>query len=179
MNSETWTWVCTNWKRSVYIYTHICWYIVLKSWKKLENLQCRFNYIYNWCTNLRMSLNSDKTKIVDFRNKRQCQTKSVFTFGAINLYIVSQYRYIGLVLNEFIDLGITANILSDSAGYALGTMIAKTINPEVLGFKMHQKLFNTGGLAKMLRFWCSRTLPALLVFKREQLGIISVSTNII
>ena len=46
-------------------------------------------------------------------------------YGETSLDIVSQYKYIGLVLNEFLDLGLTANILSDSTGRALGAMIAK------------------------------------------------------
>ena len=111
-----------------------------------ENLQCMLNYLYNWCTNWRMSLNCDKTKIVHFRNKRQCRTSFIFMYGETNLDIVSQSKYLGLVLNEFFDLGITANILSDSAGRALGAIIAKTKNLKDLGFKTYQKLFNTGFL---------------------------------
>ena len=109
-----------------------------------ENLQCMLNYLYNWCTNWRMSLNCDKTTIVHFRNKRQCRTLFIFMYGETNLDIVSQYKYLGLVLNEFLDLGITANILSDSAERALGAIIAKTKNLKVLEFKTYQKLFNTG-----------------------------------
>ena len=91
-----------------------------------ENLQCMLNYLYNWCTNWRMSLNCDRTKIVHFRNKRQCRTSFIFMYGETNLDIVSQYKYLGLELNEFLDLGITANIFSDSAGRALDAIIAKT-----------------------------------------------------
>ena len=67
-------------------------------------------------------------------------------YGETSLDIVSQYKYLGLVLNEFLDLEITANILSDSAGRALGAIIAKTKNLKDLGFKTYQKLFNTGVL---------------------------------
>ena len=63
-----------------------------------------------------------------------------------NLDIASQYKYLGLVLNEFLDLGITANILSDSAGRALGALIAKTQNLTDLGFETYLKLFNPGVL---------------------------------
>ena len=111
-----------------------------------ENLQCMLNYLDNWCTDWRMSLDCDKTKIVHFRNKRQCRTLFIFMYGETNLDIVSQYKYLGLVLNKFLDLGITANILSDSAGRALGAIIAKTKNLKDLGFKTYQKLFNTGVL---------------------------------
>ena len=56
-----------------------------------------------------------------------------------NIDIVSQYKYLGVVLNEFLDLGITANIWSDSAGCAVCAIIAKTKNRKDLGFKTYQK----------------------------------------
>ena len=48
-----------------------------------ENLQCMINYLYNWCTNWRMSSNCDKTKIVGFRNKPQCPTSFFHVQGNI------------------------------------------------------------------------------------------------
>ena len=99
-----------------------------------------------------------------------------------NLAIASQYKYLGLVLNEFLDLGITANILSDSAGRALGALIAKTQNLTDLGFKTYLKLFNTGVLAVLnygAEIWGFQGMPVVLVFKIEQLGIILESTNLL
>ena len=80
-----------------------------------------------------------KPKLLVLETSRNVQ-RLFFMYGEIyNIDIVSQYKYLGVVLNEFLDLGITANILSDSAGCAVCAIIAKTKDRKDLGFKRYQK----------------------------------------
>ena len=41
------------------------------------------------------------------------------------LFLVSKYNYLGLVLNEYLDYGIVAKAVAMSASPALGILIAK------------------------------------------------------
>ena len=101
--------------------------------------------LHEWCCcKWKMSLNIDKTKIVDFRNKRQQCTGLKFTFGNQDIQITSQYKYLGIVLDEFLDYNVTADVLADAAGRALGAVIGKTKQFRDLGFNTFSKLVNSG-----------------------------------
>ena len=66
-----------------------------------------------------MKVNVSKSKIVHYRPSGQERTQFVFKLGSENLEVVSQYKYLGLVLNEFLDFSITAALLAESAGIGL------------------------------------------------------------
>ena len=109
-----------------------------------EGLQNMLDKLYEWCSKWKMSLNIDKTKTVDFRNKKQQCTNHQFTFGNQDIQMTSQYKYLGIVLDEFLDYNVTADILADSAGRALGAVIGKTKQFKDLGFNTFSKLVKSG-----------------------------------
>ncbi len=43
--------------------------------------------------------------------------------GNTELNIVEQYKYLGIILNEFLDYDVTAQVLSDAANRALVSVI--------------------------------------------------------
>ncbi len=47
---------------------------------------------------------------------------------------VEKYKYLGVILNEYIEYDTTATILSETVGRALGAVIAKTRHFSDLGF---------------------------------------------
>ena len=53
------------------------------------------------------------------------RTEFAFRCGEHSLTAVSEYTYLGLVINEFLDYGITAKAVAQSASRALGLIIAK------------------------------------------------------
>ena len=77
-----------------------------------NDVQLQLNALYNWCRKWRMNVNVNKSKIVHYRPKCQERTKMNFKFGSNNFEIVKQYKYLGLVLNEFLDYDITADMLA-------------------------------------------------------------------
>ena len=77
-----------------------------------EVIQLQLNNLLEWCKKWRMKVNVSKSKIVHYRPSGQF----VFKLGSENLEVVSQYKYLGLVLNEFLDFSITAARLAESAG---------------------------------------------------------------
>ncbi len=54
------------------------------------------------------------------------------------------YKYLGIILNEFLEFEVTASTLADAASGGLGAVIGKTKLLSDLDFKTFQKLFTTG-----------------------------------
>lgn len=79
-----------------------------------------FDVIYRWCRKWRMVVNPTKSHVVHFRPQRCPKTNFVFKYAGEDILIVSRYKYLGVVLDEFLDFNITATVLADSAGRALG-----------------------------------------------------------
>ncbi len=64
--------------------------------------------------------------------------------GEIVLCTIEQYKYLGLVLNEFLDFYITAQVLSDAANRALVSIINKYKAINELGYYTYTRLFQSG-----------------------------------
>ncbi len=64
--------------------------------------------------------------------------------GETVLCTIEQYKYLGLVLNEFLDFNITAQVLSDAANRARGSIINKCKAINGLGHYTYTRLFQSG-----------------------------------
>ncbi len=109
-----------------------------------NDLQSMLDKLNEWCVKWRMKVNETKTNIIHFRNKRCAKTAENFKLGAKTLDIVSNYKYLGIMLNEYLDYTVCAETLSGAAGRALGAVIGKTRHLKELGFKCYEKLYRTG-----------------------------------
>ena len=89
------------------------------------NLQKMIDHLQDWCKRWRMMINKSKTQIVHFRNTGQSKTNFIFHFDVTSLDIVAKYKYLGLVLDQFLNFDVTAETLSAAAGRALGSVISK------------------------------------------------------
>ncbi len=67
-----------------------------------------------------------------------------FQLGETVLCTIEQYKYLGLVLNEFLDFNIAAQVLSDAANRALGSIINKCKVINGLGYYTYTRLFQSG-----------------------------------
>ena len=90
-----------------------------------EQLQTLLNHLDTWCKKWRLSLNQDKTSVIVFRTRNTAIPQVQFTCGNLHLNIVSQYKYLGLTLNQYLDWDMTVKVLANSAHRALGVIIAK------------------------------------------------------
>lgn len=96
----------------------------------------------NWCTKWGLKINVNRTKIVHFRKPSTAKTNVLFRCGEDESNVVEQYKYLGLILSEHLDFAITSKAVVQSAGRALGLIIAKS---KVLGgmpFECFSKLYN-------------------------------------
>ncbi len=108
------------------------------------DLQCMIDKLHEWCNKWRMMVNESKTNIVHFRNKGTHCNNVCFKLGENVLNKVEKYKYLGVILNEYLECDTTATILSEAAGRALGAVITKTRHLSDLGFKTFEKLFCSG-----------------------------------
>ena len=90
-----------------------------------------------------MAVNLDKTKVMHFRNKRKQITKYCFTYENSQIEIVNRYKYLGVLLDDYLDFSTTAELLAGAAGRALGAVLTKFKNFRNIGFNTFQTLFDT------------------------------------
>jgi hypothetical protein len=90
-----------------------------------ESLQAMPDSLSEWCYKWRLQINPDKTKVMHFRPVSVPMTD--FNFKCCNspIAIVDSYKYLGLNLNENLDLEKIAKSVAKSAQRALGLLIAK------------------------------------------------------
>ncbi len=105
-----------------------------------NDLQTLINIVQDWCSKWRLSVNIDKTKIMHFRTKNTPVTETVFIINGYPLECVSEYKYFGVVMNEYLNYDKTAEVLASSAGRALGSVINKVRVNKDLGFNSYTTL---------------------------------------
>ena len=108
-------------------------------------LQSMLTCLNTWCNKWRLKINVDKTKVVHFRVTMVTgtpQTGATFHCGDDVVDIVSQYRYLGLIVSEFMDYNIMSKAVAQSAGRALGLIIAKSKAYGGIPYECFTKLYN-------------------------------------
>ena len=108
-----------------------------------EDLQNMLSILENWCKKWRMKVNSTKSNIVHFRPCRVPKTSYLFVYNMDVIEIVSRYKYLGIVLDEMLDYSVTANVLADSGGRALGSLYTKFRNNKGFGYTTYTKMFDS------------------------------------
>ena len=106
------------------------------------DLQLQLNVLNRWCHKWRMTINQTKSKVIHFRCKTTKQTVLNFKCGDIGLDITSEYKYLGLWFNEFLDLQGTVKHIAKSATRALGAVISKFKRTGGILFDCYKQLFD-------------------------------------
>ena len=108
-----------------------------------KDLQCMLNILNTWCLQWNIHINAEKSQIVHFRKKEMECTNVRFHCGNHELQNVSSYKYLGLLLNEFLDFKVTADHVAKSASRALGLLIAKFKAFGGMPFVSYRKLYHS------------------------------------
>ena len=108
-----------------------------------EDLQLILNCLNEWCGANAMSVNASKSNDVHFRPNSIPKTGHGFTCGEHRLVISDRYTYLGLTLNEYLDFNVTARAVAQSAGRALGLLIAKSKCMGGMPYDVYDKLYDT------------------------------------
>ena len=91
-----------------------------------------------------IKFNARKSNILHVRKPQVPRTNFTFMLGETELCKVEQYRYLGIMINEFIDYNGIAKVLADSANRALGAVINKYKTLNGLGYYTYTQMFNSG-----------------------------------
>ena len=105
-------------------------------------LQCLLNITNAWCLKWRLLINEEKSQIIHFRPKGARRSDFLFNFGTFRLKFVEKYKYLGIILNEYLNYSVITKALSESAGRALGALINKFKKTKNLGYGTYTTLFD-------------------------------------
>ena len=131
---------CQTYKLSTLLYADD---IVLLA-PSTENLQSLINVVAEWCKIWNMGLNLKKTTIVHFRRKLRSKPRSTypFTFNEEEISYASQYKYLGLILNEHLDWSASLEVVITKANRALALLNHRMRVTGGFHFKIYSLLFN-------------------------------------
>ena len=108
-----------------------------------EDLQAMLTKLATWCKDWDLVINTIKTQIVHFRSGlKKVRCPVTFRVNDTDLMTVTQYRYLGLVLNEFMDMNLTAKTVAQSAIRALGILITKYKAHGGMPYETYNRLFH-------------------------------------
>ena len=99
--------------------------IVLLSDDELK-MQTMLDCLNKWCRIWGLIINFDKPKVVHFRAVSRVRTEFNFMCGNSSLELVDQYKDLGIVFTEHLNLMQMSKIVAQSASRALGLLISKS-----------------------------------------------------
>ena len=88
-----------------------------------------------------MKLNIEKSNVIHFRPKRHIKSEYRFTYGNDTLTIIDKYKYLGVILDEFLNFESCVQVLSEAAGRALGPVIHKFKTLKEIGFRTFERMY--------------------------------------
>ena len=86
-------------------------------------LQAMLKCLNDWCKRWGLVINFEKSEIVHFRLCSKSRSDIQFHCGGDVIETVNQYKYLGVIISEHLDL--MSKVVSQSASRALGLLIAK------------------------------------------------------
>ena len=108
-----------------------------------KDLQSMLDKMHEWCSKWRLKVNQDKSNIVHFRSSRKPLTNFQFKYGVHHLNTVSEYKYLGVLLDQHLKFSSCSKTLADSGGRALSAVISKFKQFKDIGFTSFTKMFNS------------------------------------
>ena len=108
-----------------------------------SDLQDMLTLLDIWCQKWKMKINTDKTKIVHFRNPAVPKTQLSFCCGDEDIHVIDKYKYLGLIFTEHLDYQYMAKSVADSANRALGVLIVKAKANGGMPFECFSKLYDS------------------------------------
>lgn len=108
-----------------------------------SDLQIMINALSKWCSKWEMKLNVEKSKVMHVRHPEYDISTIPIVYENIKLDYVSKYKYLGLVLNEHMDMNESVKNVALAANRALGILIAKTKKCGGFPFQSYSKLYDS------------------------------------
>ena len=109
-----------------------------------QNLQSMLTCMNEWCKNWCLNVNIAKSNVMHFRSPRKQISGFKFTYGDQDIGLIKTYKYLGIMLDEYMKFDVCSTLLSESAGRALGGIVAKFKDLKNSGFETFTKLYESG-----------------------------------
>ncbi len=91
-----------------------------------------------------MRVNVNNPKVLYHRVKGHPISELNFTYSNENIQIVSQYTYLGVIMDDHLDFNILTSTLASSVNRALGSIYTKFHNLKGLGCFNFTKMYHSG-----------------------------------
>ena len=108
-----------------------------------EGLQKQLDGLNDWSSGWKLRVNTDKTNVVHFRRTSDTTNDHVFTLGNSPLITESSYRYLGMDIKDRLDFNHSVDVLSYSAGRALGAMTSKYYQADGLDYDTYAEMYES------------------------------------
>lgn len=106
-----------------------------------ESLQKEIKILETFCRNWRLNVNIGKTKTMVFKKHHLCRKTSVSCkYEGELIEQVSEYKYLGIILDETLSFKPCLEELGAASSRALGALITKIRNAGDIGYKSFDKL---------------------------------------
>ena len=79
------------------------------------NMQIMLDCLGKWCVTWGLTINFNKSKVMHFRALSQQRTEYIFKCGSYSIDLIHQYKYLGVLFTEHLDLMQMAKIVAQSA----------------------------------------------------------------
>ena len=109
-----------------------------------NDLQTMLNTLHSWSKRWAIDINKTKSKIVHFRKANVTKSNFDFKVGEKNIAVDHRYKYLGTYFTEFMNFTEHADILGDSGGRALGSVVAKLKKSNHMNYSTYTKLYESG-----------------------------------
>jgi exonuclease III len=118
----------------------------------VEGLQAMLNSLHTYSTEMGLTVNIDKTKVVVFRNGGRVRDNEVWSYNNSVLDIVNIFRYLGLVLNYNGKFNVTQKAVAVQGNKALHGLL-KQISDKCFNIETQLQLFDTY-VGSVLNYGC-------------------------
>jgi hypothetical protein len=89
-----------------------------------EGLKATLDELNSWCEDNSIEMNVDKCAILHMWKRGMKKTKSTFMIGSEEVKVVSSYKYLGCVLDEFLEMRQMIKSRAEARKRALGEWLA-------------------------------------------------------
>ena len=115
-----------------------------------DNLNKAFDAVNEWCKDCDLKVNVEKCNVIHLIKKKTEQTRCVFKIGEQIIQTTQSYRYLGVVLNEFLEDKAMIGEALNKGRKALDKVIRIKRQIGQIGWRSLSKLFTNLVLPSMM-----------------------------
>ena len=107
-----------------------------------RDIQAMLDIVHTWCRKWRIKINCGKSHLVHYRRPAVARSEVNFHIGPQCIETVAQYKYLGIILDEFLDFSVTSEVLAGAAGRALGAIVARHRQVNDLNYSTYRTVYH-------------------------------------